>query len=154
MPDCLRAFEAGEPVRLRYPDAVRPWQHVLEPLSGYLLLAGALLGDAGADHAKAWNFGPNALDEWPVGEVARAVARHWGDGAVVEVDTSARHPHEAGLLRLDSTLARAELGWRPRWDLETAIGLAVAWHREWEAGHDMQALTRAHIERYMTEPVT
>lgn len=148
VPDCLRAFAQGEPVRLRYPGAVRPWQHVLEPVRGYLLLAVRLVGPDGADAAQAWNFGPDPEGDAPVGAVAARVAALWGPEARVVHDEAGDHPHEAGLLRLDSTPARLRLGWRPRLALEDALARTVAWHREFASGADMNAVTRAQIADY------
>ena len=149
VPDALRCFGAGEPLRLRFPTAVRPWQHVLEPLSGYVRLAGALLGSEGAQFASAWNFGPAEQDMASVGDVAAAIARLWGEGARVEASTDA-HPHEAGLLVLDSRRAHEVLAWRPRWSLDQALARTVAWQRGWRAGADMQAATCAQIDDYMS----
>jgi CDP-glucose 4,6-dehydratase len=144
-PDCLRAFANDVPVRLRYPHAVRPWQHVLEPLAGYLLLAGRLSAPDGAKFAKAWNFGPDASGDATAGEIAATTARLWGEGARVECAPSIENLHEAGLLRLDSTLARTELGWRPRWSLEQALAQTVAWHKAWVRGADMAAISLDQI---------
>jgi CDP-glucose 4,6-dehydratase len=140
----MRAFAAGEPVRLRRPDAVRPWQHVLEPLSGYLMLAARLLGDDGARFARAWNFGPAADDVASVADVAERAATLWGGSARVERG-AIQNWHEAGVLRLDSSLAHSELGWTPRWSLEQALGQAVAWHQAWGRGDDMQAVCHEQI---------
>ncbi len=148
VPDCLKAFAAGGAVSLRYPGAVRPWQHVLEPLSGYLRLAQALLDTDGARFAGAWNFGPDASGDATVGEVAEAVAGLWGDAAQVDFPHGGQHPHEAGLLRLDITRARNELGWHPRWTLQTALRGTVGWHKSWLLGADMAAVTLAQIEEY------
>ena len=147
VPDCLRAFTAGEVVRLRRPDAVRPWQHVLEPLSGYLALASRLLGDSGDDFGSAWNFGPDAGDDATVADVAGQLAELWGDGARIE---RAAGPswREAGVLRLDSSKARSELGWAPRLSLRQALALTVSWHRSWRRGDDMHAVCRNQIETY------
>jgi CDP-glucose 4,6-dehydratase len=146
VPDCLRAFAAGEPVRLRSPDAVRPWQHVLGPVSGYLALAARLLGDGGEHFAQAWNFGPDQDDDATVNDVAQRIATLWG-GAQVEHAADPRW-HEAGLLRLDSTQARSELGWTPRWSLQEALEYTVAWHQAWRRGDDMQAVCREQIAAY------
>lgn len=149
IPDCLRSFALHEPVRLRYPDAVRPWQHVLEPLSGYLVLAARLVAADGRQFATAWNFGPDESGDASVIEVARAVAQGWGPAAVVQVADGPPPPHEAGLLRLDSTAAREFLGWRPRWDLRQGIDKTIQWHRALQAGEDMQAVTLRQIRDYM-----
>ena len=148
VPDCLRAFDAGEPVHLRHPDAVRPWQHVLGPLSGYLALAVRLLGDGGERFARAWNFGPDASDDASVGDVAQRVASLWGGTARVEGGTDSPWS-EAGLLRLDSTQARAELGWTPRWSLQQALEHTVAWHQAWRRGEAMQAVSQEQIAAYV-----
>ncbi len=148
VPDCLRAFAAGEAVHLRYPHAVRPWQHVLEPLSGYLQLGQALLSDEGTRFARAWNFGPVPADDARVETVARRLAALWGGTATVGADVGEGHPHEAGLLRLDSGLAARELGWRPRWDLSEALAMTVAWQQCWLACGDVAELGRAQIQRY------
>lgn len=152
MPDCLRAFAAGESVRLRFPGSVRPWQHVLEPLSGYLRLAQLLAGPNGSRFARAWNFGPGESGDATVGTVANAAARHWGRGAHVMDAPVAEHPHEAGLLRLDSANARGELGWRPRWPLDQAVERTVAWQRAWGSGADMAAFSLEQIGAYERWP--
>ena len=148
VPDALRCFGAGEPLRLRFPAAVRPWQHVLEPVAGYLALAEALLGTEGVQFAKSWNFGPAEQDMANVGDVAAAIAKLWGTGVRVEESNDA-HPREAGLLMLDSRRARDALAWRPRWSLDQALARTVAWQRDWRAGADMQAATLAQIDDYM-----
>ena len=148
IPDCLRAFSENVPVRLRFPDAVRPWQHVLEPLAGYLLLAAHLLSDTGSEYEKAWNFGPNPSDTACVGDVADRLASLWGDSAKVICEINDNHPHEAGLLRLDSSAARHCLGWKPLWDLETALQHTVDWHRAWLRGDNMHDYTLLQIEAY------
>lgn len=149
VPDCLEAFAKREPVRLRYPHSVRPWQHVLEPLSGYLRLAERLLEEKGDKYARAWNFGPDADGEVTVAEVANSVARLWGEGARVEQEPATHsNPHEAGLLRLDSTLARTALGWRPRWLLSEALEQTVKWHKVWLRGDDVLAFSLDQIADY------
>jgi CDP-glucose 4,6-dehydratase len=145
VPDCLRAFANHEPVRLRYPHAVRPWQHVLEPLAGYLELGARLCTSEGADFAKGWNFGPDTNGDATVGEIAQTLARLWGEDARVELAQSAKNPHEAGLLTLDSTLARTRLGWKPRWSLEQALAQTTAWNRAWIGGADMNAFSLGQI---------
>jgi CDP-glucose 4,6-dehydratase len=147
-PDCIRAFVNNQPVQLRFPSAVRPWQHVLEPLSGYLQLGAALGGPGGAGFAKAWNLGPDVTGDATVGHVAQTIARLWGDGARVECPPHTQHLHEANLLRLDSTLARTELGWHPRWTLQDALTHTTSWYKAWSRGCDMTAFTFEQISAY------
>jgi CDP-glucose 4,6-dehydratase len=152
VPDMLRAFAQGDTLHLRYPGAIRPWQHVLEPLSGYLALAEKLLTE-GAAFAEAWNFGPNPDDEKTVGEIALTASRRWRDGDSSEeapkitVDT-APQPHEAGTLKLDSTKARSRLGWRTRWTIDDALARTLAWHHAWRRGDDMRTFTLQQINDY------
>jgi CDP-glucose 4,6-dehydratase len=131
VPDCVRALLAGRPVELRRPDAVRPWQHVLEPLAGYLLLAARLLEDP-ARYGGAWNFGPAAADCRPVRDVAEAMVRLWRGGSW-RVAAGAAGPPEAGVLRLCCDKAVAQLGWSPVWDFGAAVAHVVAWYREYAA---------------------
>ena len=145
--DIVRAFQRGEAVTIRSPQAVRPWQHVLEPLHGYLLLAERLVG-AGEPFARGWNFGPNADNTRTVAEVTERVATLWGDGArwVVAEDLSG---HEAHRLRLDSHLAQSRLGWRPVLSLDQTLAWTVAWYRAFQAGTtDMRTLTLEQIRRF------
>ncbi len=148
VPDILRAFERGQPVRIRNPHSTRPWQHVLEPLSGYLTLAEHLWSD-GQAFAEGWNFGPNDEDARPVQWIVERMAQTWGEGATWQLD-AADHPHEAHSLKLDISKARHRLGWRPRWRLETALDHITTWHRAWLAGQDMRALCLAQIGEYTT----
>lgn len=148
VPDCLRAFGAGRPAIVRSPLAVRPWQHVLEPLSGYLELAEGLAGDDGKNLAASWNFGPDHRDAATVDEVAKMVAVAWGDDAEVVHDTDTDWMHEMATLRLDSGRARTVLGWLPRWDVREAVERTVTWHRAWSAGADLRALCLDQIADY------
>jgi len=148
VPDCLRAFAEGDSVRLHFPTAVRPWQHVLEPLAGYLLLAEQLLSTDGNRFATAWNFGPDACGDATVGDIAETTARCWGKDASVEHIPLSDHLHEAGLLRLDSTRARCKLNWQPRWSLQHALAQTVAWHRAWLQGTNMAAYSLEQIHAY------
>ena len=145
IPDCIRSFTAHETVTLRFPSAVRPWQHVLDPLSGYLVLAEALLGPNGSAAARAWNFGPDPADVATVGDVAHRVARLWAEGAQVTQGDDHDHPHEAGLLSLDSSLAHRDLNWRRTWSLDRALSETVAWYRAWHEGHQMADFTARQI---------
>jgi len=150
IPDCIRAFIESKCVLLRFPQAVRPWQHVLEPLAGYLQLAQRLFAPGGATFAKAWNFGPDASGDAAVGEIAEITARLWGENARVECSPSAENPHEAGRLHLDSTLARTELSWKPRWSLEQTLAQTVAWYQAWNSDADMTAVSLDQIRAYET----
>lgn len=143
--DVMKAFMAGEPVQLRHPQAVRPWQHVLEPLAGYLLLAERLWEDE--TFAEAWNFGPPLGDAKPVAWVASALARLWGGGAAWQ-QSDGEHPHEARLLMLDAGKARSRLGWTPRLRLEEALAWTVAWYRAFQRGEDMRAFSEGQLKRY------
>ena len=145
IPDIMRAAGAGKAIAIRRPDAVRPWQHVLEPLSGYLLLAERLWEDAA--FAEGWNFGPAIDDAKPVRWIADRIGELWPETLRWELDPGP-HPHEAGFLALDSTKARDRLGWAPRWDLETAIERIVEWHLAHRHGGDLRVLTLAQIEAY------
>jgi len=146
VPDFFRAIEAGRELVIRNPDAVRPWQYVLEPLYGYLLLAQALWSRPG-DFADAWNFGPSTEDEWPVRRVAEQLSQRWGTEARWTVDKSV-HPYEAHYLKLDCSKARAHLGWKPSVALENALERIVAWFRGYMGGVDMRQLTIEQIASY------
>lgn len=146
LPDFVRAIVAGRPVRVRRPEAVRPWQHVLDPLSGYLRLAERLLAD-GKRWGEGWNFGPDESDARNVRWVVERFTQLWGDGARWEADPGP-HPHEAGMLRLDISKARERLGWRPTWDIERALERTVAWYRAQAKGGDARELALAQIEDF------
>lgn len=150
VPDCLRAFAENRPVELRYPKAVRPWQHVLEPLSGYLKLGECLLSQHGDNFARAWNFGPREESDATVAHVAEMTARMWGEGAKVILKSGGGDLHEAGLLHLNSSAAETRMGWRPRWSLQNALEKTVSWHRQWLHGADMAMVTRDQIAEYET----
>lgn len=147
IPDCMRAFADGRSVQLRNPSATRPWQHVLDPLAGYLMLVVALMnGDREAPGP--WNFGPDVAGEDQVGSVAQRAARAWGAGATVEISPQADAPHEADILRLSSAKAFLALGWKPRWELDRAIIETVAWHRAHIDGKAMADFTRYQLEQW------
>ena len=146
VPDLLGALGRGDPLVARNPQAVRPWQHVLEPLSGYLTLAERLYRD-GAKYADAWNFGPSADDVKPVRWIADRLTALWGNGAAWHTDDGP-HPHEARLLTLDSSKARESLGWRPRWTLDQALLHTVEWQKAYLRGEPMRALMLDQIHAY------
>jgi len=146
VPDILRAFEQNQPVVIRNPHATRPWQHVLEPLSGYLSLAEHLYTD-GQAFAEGWNFGPKDDDAQPVQWIVEHMANSWGNGASWQQD-GGTHPHEAHYLKLDISKAKARLGWQPRWALQKALQASVEWHQQWLAGANMKAFTMAQIGQY------
>lgn len=146
IPDLVRGFLAGEPALIRRPDAIRPWQHVLEPLHGYILLAESLLTQ-GAKHATAFNFGPFDDDARPVSWIVQKMVEFWGDGAAWRLDPEPG-VHEAGYLKLDASRARGELGWQPRLRLATALEWLVEWYKAHQGGADMKALTLEQIQRY------
>jgi CDP-glucose 4,6-dehydratase len=147
IPDLVRGFLAGQPVRIRRPDAIRPWQHVLEPLAGYIALAEHLLSPDAARCATAFNFGPAEEDAKPVRWIVDKMTTFWGDGArwVLDPDPGV---HEAGYLKLDATRAHIELAWQPRMNLETALHWLVDWYRAWQNGQDMHAITLSQIAAY------
>ena len=151
VPDAVAALRAGEPIPVRNPDAVRPWQHVLEPLGGYLLLGARLLGPQAAAHAEAWNFGPRPEDARPVREVVEAIITAWGSGRWQDRHDPAA-PHEAGLLRLSIDKATARLRWAPRWRFQEALRRTVEWYRAFHAGAspaDLAGLCRRQIHEYL-----
>jgi len=146
VPDLLRAFAAGKPAAVRNRNAVRPWQHVLEPLHGYMMLAEKLATE-GPRWAEAWNFGPHDNDARPVSWIADALAREWG-GAAAWADDGGQHPHEAAWLKLDCSKARQQLGWLPRWRLSHALRAIVEWHQAHLRGEDMRQVSLRQIEAY------
>jgi CDP-glucose 4,6-dehydratase len=146
VPDILRAFERGEPVVVRNPLSTRPWQHVLEPLGGYLVLAERLCID-GQAFAEGWNFGPRDDDARPVKWIVEHMAQGWGRGAGWQ-QADGEHPHEAQSLKLDISKAQARLGWRPRWALDTALARITDWHHAWRAHADMRGVCLEQIGHY------
>jgi CDP-glucose 4,6-dehydratase len=147
VPDAIKAFEANLPLIVRNPQATRPWQHVLEPLSGYLVLAEALHNE-GLPFASGWNFGPQDKDNRTVEEVIDLLIAGWGNSAGWEID-GFWQPHEANLLKLDCSKAHSQLGWTPRWDLETAVKKIVQWQKGFRAGENMQKISLSQINQYM-----
>jgi CDP-glucose 4,6-dehydratase len=145
IPDFLRAMDKEQAIVIRSPNAVRPWQHVLEPLSGYLMLAEKLYGE-GHSFAEGWNFGPDESDARPVQWIVEKLCSQV-PGSSWKCDL-APQPHEANLLRLDSSKAKAKLGWHPRWRLDTALENTLAWHQAWVRGEEMSDVSLAQIHAY------
>lgn len=146
VPDILAAFEKAQPVVIRNPHATRPWQHVLEPLRGYLMLAEKLYTE-GTAFAEGWNFGPHSDDARPVEWIVKQLAEKWSYGASWQIDAG-DHPHEANYLKLDISKASHRLDWQPAMRLDQALGLIVDWSRENTAGTDMRAFTQSQIHAY------
>jgi CDP-glucose 4,6-dehydratase len=146
IPDIFKSFGSSEPVVVRNPSSTRPWQHVLEPLSGYLALAERLYID-GDKYAEGWNFGPNDDDVKPVRSIIEYLVERWGAGASWILDESAQ-PHEAQLLKLDISKAKKLLGWAPKWNLVTALDSIVEWQMEWRNGGDLKAITLKQIHKF------
>jgi CDP-glucose 4,6-dehydratase len=150
IPDCVSAWLKGETAKIRCPKAVRPWQHVLESLSGYMLLAERLYKQ-GESFAEAWNFGPNENSIESVEEVVSELAHFWGEQAQWETDSD-DHPHEAHYLKLDCAKARAKLGWAPRWDLSTALQKVAEWYQVYQKSPEqLKEKTIEQIREYMKE---
>jgi CDP-glucose 4,6-dehydratase len=151
IPDLIRGFLSGPPVRIRRPHAIRPWQHVLEPLHGYILLAEHLLThnpQIAARYATAYNFGPSKDDTQPVSYIADKMVTLWGPDAAWVDDSAADSPHEADYLRLDASRAHTDLDWQPHLRLDTALDWLVQWYRAWQSGADMHTFTLAQIAAY------
>jgi CDP-glucose 4,6-dehydratase len=151
IPDFVRAISSQQPVRIRSPKATRPWQHVLEPLSGYLVLAQHLF-EHGPEYAEAWNFGPADTDARSVEWIVETITRRWGAGARWELE-SGEQPHEANYLKLDCSKARARMGWVPRWRLGQALDRIVDWHQAQLRGEDMREHCLKQIEEYECSPL-
>lgn len=149
IPDILHAFESNQPVVIRNPYATRPWQHVLEPLSGYLSLVERLY--TGGQHwAESWNFGPHDEDVRPVQWIVEQMVASWGNGASWLQDGE-QHPHEAKYLKLDISKAKSMLDWQPRWHLATALQNIIIWHKTWLAKGDVKAVCLEQIQQYKAD---
>lgn len=147
VPDAVRAFSAGQPLRIRNPHAVRPWQHVLDPVVAYLLLAERLVKN-GKTFAQAWNFGPSSTSEVSVERIVEGLIKQWGETARWERD-GAEHPHEAAYLKLDCSKAADQLGWRPLIDLDRTLALTVEWYRSQKESADMRSVSMSQIDSIM-----
>lgn len=149
IPDAIRAFTQNKPLILRYPDAVRPWQHVLDALSGYLILAEMQWIDP-RKFGQAWNFAPDTGGEGTVGQIASQISTLWGDSAEVILSKSSVDPPEASLLRLDSSKARIHLNWFPRLSLHMALEKTVKWYKAWQIDENMQEFSLQQINEYLS----
>lgn len=147
VPDFIRAILGGEKIKIRNPKALRPWQHVLEPLSGYLLLAEKLFKTE-RKYTGGWNFGPDKKDNCSVEILLKELCRQWGEGAGYSIDKG-KHPHEAAYLRLDSAKAKKQLGWQPRWRLKTAVAKIVEWTKAYQSQKDLRVVCLAQIKEYL-----
>ena len=145
VPDAVRAFTAGRALEIRQPRSTRPWQHVLDPVCGYLLLAEKLF-ETESGFCEGFNFGPK--DEHQVGEVVDQLARCWGEGATVDTALG-KQPHEAHRLHLDSSKSRQRLSWKPKLDLQRSVDWSVAFYRSWLRGASVERLLNADIENYL-----
>jgi CDP-glucose 4,6-dehydratase len=148
IPDVIRAASEGREVSIRHPNAVRPWQHVLEPLSGYLMLA-EKLSQHPERFSQGWNFGPNESEVLTVAAVLERFRELWGPGISWRFDDGA-HPHEAQYLNLDCAKAKAELGWAPRWGLNSTLEATVRWHKAHQSNQDMRLVVREQICSYQS----
>lgn len=149
IPDCIRAILKKEKVIIRNPRAIRPWQHVLEPLAGYLLLAQKLYED-GPRYSEAWNFGPDDSDAKPVEWLVKELCAKWGNNASYTLDTG-EHPHEAHYLKLDCSKAKTTLGWRPKWNLVKAIDSIVEWTKAYAGKRNVADVCMKQIAAYSNE---
>lgn len=146
IPDCVRALLNGEKIIIRNPDAVRPWQHVLEPLSGYILLAQKLC-ENGPRFAEGWNFGPNEDDAKPVEWIVKRICKKWGNDTSYEIDKG-EHSYEAHCLKLDCSKAKAVLGWNPKWNLEKAIDTIIEWTAAYKEHRNLKQICLEQIKEY------
>ncbi len=146
IPDCIRAAEKGEPIAVRNPYSTRPYQHVLEPLYAYLMIAARQMQDGRC--AGYYNVGPDDADCFQTGALVELFVRHWGEG-MKWIDRSDGGPHEAGFLKLDCSLLKSAFGWKPRWNLETAVAMTVEWSKIWLAGGDARACMDRQIQAFL-----
>ena len=147
IPDILKAFENQQPVVIRNPHATRPWQHVLEPLSGYFMLAEKLYNSDDKSFADGWNFGPIEDDAKPVQWIVERMVNHGGNGANWQLD-GGEHPHEANYLKLDISKVKKHLGWYPSWGLNTALEKIIHWHKAWLEGENIKQVCLQQIQEY------
>ena len=151
IPDCLRTLIKGEVIEVRNPHAIRPWQHVLDPLSGYLTLAEHLY-ENGSEYAEGWNFGPDDGDGRTVESIVKIICSKWGSYASYTV-MKGPHPHEAHYLRLDCSKAKLKLSWYPKWNVEQAIDKTIEWTEGYLGNHDVRTICLKQIEEFHHEKV-
>jgi CDP-glucose 4,6-dehydratase len=151
VPDCMDALLRGKTIQIRNPKAIRPWQHVLEPLGGYLLLAQKLYAD-GSNFASAWNFGPDDKDCQTVEWITQTLCKSWGQGAAYEI-MEGIHPHEAYYLKLDCSKAKSLLGWKPKWALEKSLDKVLEWTEAYKMNKDLREICFRQIEEYSLKDV-
>ena len=149
IPDCIRAIETGKPIQLRNPHATRPWQHVLEPLSGYLLLAAQLRKEP-SSYGGSWNFGPSSKEARTVMEVVEHLVARLGRGSI-NIEASVEKNHEAKLLQLNCDKAHQKLRWYPRWDFEHTLEMTSDWYKQMDDGAEVKQITRQQIYKYFPE---
>jgi CDP-glucose 4,6-dehydratase len=147
IPDCIRGVMKDEKIIVRNPDSTRPWQHVLEPLAGYLMLAESLCASP-KEFSSGWNFGPKEKDAKSVLEIIEAFCKFWGNNAGYKIKKNPNAPHEANYLRLDSSKAKKKLLWRPRWNSVTAVGKTVEWYKVYQGKGNLGEITSRQIESY------
>ena len=146
VPDCVRSIEGNLPIILRNPHATRPWQHVLEPLSGYILLALELY-DNPSEYSGVWNFGPSTYETATVEDVANSVVRHFRKGSIIK-ETNLMQPHEAGLLQLNCDKAHQMLKWKPTWGIDKTFNITADWYKRVLSGENAEKVTQEHIDEY------
>jgi CDP-glucose 4,6-dehydratase len=147
IPDIVRALTEGQPIQVRNPQAVRPWQHVLEPISGYLILA-AKMAEEPVKYADSWNFGPNAEDNLTVGELAKIAIDQWGHGEII-TPQQVGQPHEAGLLKLDISKTVNELGWKPKWNAKTSVKTTLDWYQKFNSKQNALSIVAKDINSFL-----
>ncbi len=150
VPDCIKALKENKPIVVRNPKATRPWQHVLEPLGGYLLLSSKLYGEAANYSGTSWNFGPNTSSTKTVHDLTRGIIKEWGNGEIV-IPQSIDQPHEAGLLQVNCDKAKLMLNWTPKWDFSKTVSETVDWYKVVVKGGDAVEITKKQIAEYIKE---
>jgi CDP-glucose 4,6-dehydratase len=153
VPDTLKAFEAKRPVFIRHPNAVRPWQHVLDPICGYIILGEALWGDR-PRYSRGWNFGPTQSSLKTVGWIVSRLCLDWGVDATWALDEANEYPHESHTLRLDPSMTSRELNWQIMWGIEETIDKTVEWHRSWRLGENCRDKSFSQINEYSETMLT